>query len=996
MTPSGVAATEPSTSLNSDASKESPKSHGLLDERTPRPGQSDFIGGADPATKPTTPKDTIQTNSTSSHTRPSVTAGSSSPVGPSLLGGNAALLSVLSGARESQIVADASPEPSHRRSASGSQSVKAITADAALPEHIPLPPDDSVAPRAAYSQGMRSQSLQIGPGASFQTQSLSVILFCHSHPKDPLVASLQNDHLVLRAPKRMTHPLADRDGVFLSELLVLVTLKLRKRKSSGSVGKIGTALTGAFRRTASAGSTLRPASPNPNSPRLMEAVEEKITTVLKRGLSKSGSSEKSSKSLSKPRSSPELRASSAELPAFAADAHSLPLSEPLPSESGSHGESSAESSSIPLFTDGPSRSSSSSFDSETFWSGSSGVNTVVGNLHSVPPVPSLPPAVPGGSTVSSSSSAKSSTGSAVGGPTSAPPSPSASVSKSRRIGTGFDENDDQLSGKSQKKIVFKIITPSREVIMSTSSSSDFKEFRNFIEQNRARILSGFNEQDDDLSSIGDEAHFSVTVNEGRRMLKFLKDAHESNRMCASCGMPDPEWVAYERSMNITILLCEVCSGVYRGHANYFVRSFLYDISLFQDTQSESYRVVQSTVNVQSVAELLRASELGTIPAPPSLYDFSGPPPAARPQPTLVGSPSFGSTSSSAPSNKSKGRFARGLGLWRDSSRGSNVSSISSSVSASSSASGHSAGTGGRDMVAIPPPLVVVAPPTGSSSGSHSLTSPFQRRRTSTPSPTAAPPPPQLVVPAVPTSVEATPSTNAALARSNSSASSVESWEDASLPDHPSPFGMPQQPFASPIPPSPLSAGAHPPWGSGPHRGQSSVAFNGSGSPQQSRRPVPGHRKFPSLPAAFAISTRGAASSSSTASSTSMSSSASTSAASAFPPSPRVGGAPSAAAMPPPQSSSTLSGSLPILREASLDEPRRNSSSNEPRRNSSSTGRPGTPASTGSGLGAGGAGGAPLSPSNERKGGLLSASVEAGTRTVKRFLSRMSDRGNRET
>ncbi|KAI9335443.1 hypothetical protein DFJ73DRAFT_31630 [Zopfochytrium polystomum] len=542
---------------------------------------------------------------------------------------NSVLLSVLANAREGEIVAsDGLPDQAHPsrtsrellRSVGRGRSSSADSA-AAVVGPTPPPPEDSVIPSSK-----RSQSLNLPRRPSNQTPPGSIILFSQSHPKDPLAVSVESENLVLRSQKRLSHPLANADGVFFSEPLVLVTLKLRKRKQSGSssTSKIGNALSGVFRRSASAGSTLHPSSPkSTGSPRLMDAVEDKLSSVFKRRLSRSGSSTKSNHSLSKPRSTPDLS-----LQAFeASDAPPSPLPDSLHIPDAPADVFVSPSS--PLFVEPVPRTSIGSVDSEAFWSGDSSAasTTTVGQLRLVPPVPALPN-IPGSAPSPSAPSAPSAPSSIGSGPVialSSSPSPSINAPKPRKIGTGFDENEDQLSShSSHKKVVFKIITPSREVVMHASSPADFKEFRTFVEINRAQILAGGLDNDDG-NSIGDEGEFNVAPNEGKRLLKLLKELSESNRYCASCGARGPDWVAYERSYSIPILVCEDCSGLYRGESNYFVRSFMFDVSLFQDTDSDVYKVIQSTVNASSVDQIRQLIDEGKIPRPPQLFDFSAVP-----------------------------------------------------------------------------------------------------------------------------------------------------------------------------------------------------------------------------------------------------------------------------------------------------------------------------------------------------------------------------------
>ncbi|KAJ1567917.1 hypothetical protein HK405_004320, partial [Cladochytrium tenue] len=243
----------------------------------------------------------------------------------------------------------------------------------------------------------------------------------------------------------------------------------------------------------------------------------------------------------------------------------------------------------------------------------------------------------------------------------------------RRIGPAFDEHEAQLSSSrsARRKVVFKIVMPSREVVLVANNPTEFREFRRFVEENRVRILSGGSDEskgggggggggdggdvDDDDSSIAEDESFSAAHTDGRSILRNLMDADESN------------------------------SGVYRGHANYIVRSFLFDVSLFQDHDSDAYQAVVSLVNSQSEAAILRAAELGDIPPPPLLLlhlnggvqeaarsptalsidsaDRPGsglpPPPQQQQQPSAIATATVGATAPPPPQHAlGSGRFRR--------------------------------------------------------------------------------------------------------------------------------------------------------------------------------------------------------------------------------------------------------------------------------------------------------------------------------------------------
>ncbi|KAJ1560012.1 hypothetical protein HK405_008549, partial [Cladochytrium tenue] len=431
-------------------------------------------------------------------------------------------------------------------------------------------------------------------------------------------------HLVLRAPKLMSHPLAKEDGVYFSEPLVLITLKLKKRMAtSSSAGhhrqpsKIGSALSGVFKRSASAGSSLR-SSPKPQSPRgrVFSDSRPPLSPLLNLGpnqplLKRSGSAGSlSTKNLQKPRSTPEL-VTSAPTPPPTLSTGEGSASYYSSGTAGPHTPDSTATPTSPFFAELAARVSIDSLESEKiYWSMESEPMPMVSAM---PPMPALPHNASGSNGAVRASTFPSAMP-MTGAKTTAP-------IPVRRIGPAFDEHEAQLSSSrsARRKVVFKIVMPSREVVLVANNPADFREFRRFVEENRVRILSGASEErksggggggnglDDDVSSIAEDESFSAVHTDGRGILRKLMDADESNRFCAGCGVPDPEWVALEH-----------CSGVYRGHTNYIVRSFLFDVSLFRDHDSDIYQAVVSLVNSQSEAAILRAAELGDIPSPPLL------------------------------------------------------------------------------------------------------------------------------------------------------------------------------------------------------------------------------------------------------------------------------------------------------------------------------------------------------------------------------------------
>ncbi|KAJ1544224.1 hypothetical protein HK405_008825, partial [Cladochytrium tenue] len=400
----------------------------------------------------------------------------------------------------------------------------------------------------------KQQSAQAGAATTaavtFRSNPISVYIFEKAHPRDPLVPSVRGDRLVIKAPKRMSHPLQTESGAFLDVPIVLVTLKLKKNQNLGRTrpSKIGSTISGVFRRSVSANARDKVHS-------------ERRSVSAPRG---------------KSRYDGEL---------VSDFASSLPPTKNMTGDRASNASSSSSSQARRLQ---PHRSFPQlPVDSALLRSSS----------------PEGPPQV-----------AHDAEGKDRGG-TPSPPSgdrPRHALEFDARdrpyqfgtfkVGVGFDPHEERLDTQpADRKVIFKLVTPSKEVVMFTKSTGDFRSFKQLIEENRSRVIAGYTDPALDVSS-SDEAIPGALPTSGRGVLEHLHSLDESNHICGACGLRHPEW----------------------AQENYSVRSFHYDVSVYKDVESLTYQLVYTAVNSTATHELRQLSEKGLIATPPLLSEFAVP------------------------------------------------------------------------------------------------------------------------------------------------------------------------------------------------------------------------------------------------------------------------------------------------------------------------------------------------------------------------------------
>ncbi|KAI8844080.1 hypothetical protein BJ741DRAFT_704370 [Chytriomyces cf. hyalinus JEL632] len=123
---------------------------------------------------------------------------------------------------------------------------------------------------------------------------------------------------------------------------------------------------------------------------------------------------------------------------------------------------------------------------------------------------------------------------------------------------------------------------------------------------------------------------------GSTLLQWLRSRDPSNKRCGGCGCcdPPPSWAAVYKSGDTAVyplVVCDNCSGFYRGVPDFAVRSFLLDVSVFEDKSSYIYKGIITASNYASCMSLARIATTFEPTLPLRLF-FKPPEPLATAPP----------------------------------------------------------------------------------------------------------------------------------------------------------------------------------------------------------------------------------------------------------------------------------------------------------------------------------------------------------------------------
>ncbi|KAJ3107939.1 hypothetical protein HDU96_007740 [Phlyctochytrium bullatum] len=145
------------------------------------------------------------------------------------------------------------------------------------------------------------------------------------------------------------------------------------------------------------------------------------------------------------------------------------------------------------------------------------------------------------------------------------------------------------------RVEFRVVSPAGAFGARAETVAAYQVLRGIVERERGKALAG--------CGAGGGGDGCGEGTRGREVLRGLREADESNGACARCGEEDPEWVAIEREKVVAMIVCEACSGFFRSKPDFMVRSFLYDISLFEDTTSPYHTAVTTASNMSALLRL---------------------------------------------------------------------------------------------------------------------------------------------------------------------------------------------------------------------------------------------------------------------------------------------------------------------------------------------------------------------------------------------------------
>ncbi|KAJ3070724.1 hypothetical protein HDU98_006245 [Podochytrium sp. JEL0797] len=140
---------------------------------------------------------------------------------------------------------------------------------------------------------------------------------------------------------------------------------------------------------------------------------------------------------------------------------------------------------------------------------------------------------------------------------------------------------------------FRVISPSAQLPLYTKSHDEFSRFRRALDAARCLLL----------AQNGTPCCDSKDAAEGKALLDWLCKEDASNQRCGGCGRSEPAWFALEKHELLGLIVCDACSGWYRGLPEFIVRSFLFDVSVFEDRETDLYKAVASISNLATCIKL---------------------------------------------------------------------------------------------------------------------------------------------------------------------------------------------------------------------------------------------------------------------------------------------------------------------------------------------------------------------------------------------------------
>jgi len=111
---------------------------------------------------------------------------------------------------------------------------------------------------------------------------------------------------------------------------------------------------------------------------------------------------------------------------------------------------------------------------------------------------------------------------------------------------------------------FELVTLTRSYWFQTETQTELMDWVGAIQGAIAAALTTiqsqkFESQQRAVAASGGAEPFKLSAISGAELLETLRET-EANRVCADCGIPDPDWT----SINLGIMVCIECSGIHRG------------------------------------------------------------------------------------------------------------------------------------------------------------------------------------------------------------------------------------------------------------------------------------------------------------------------------------------------------------------------------------------------------------------------------------------------